>query len=263
MRENAKECSFDDTNKLKRTNLLTRNASANGCFEQIVFNEENLFRSGFNTCFAWMRYVFEGKTIMQYLESKDYYSEYVRLLSEVPVSSYSQTTLKQLLAARGHYTVFAPTNDAVQDYLDSLCKKGIITEASWDGFQEQTTLDSIKKVIVFNSVLDSGDQYAFDVSDFPDHEHEFGLANMNNRKLRVFYGQNDLDSISIDNVAVVSKTNRGIVLTNGYVHQVESVVAPNDGRLGDFMRLWAKNLPAPHLTSAHIHCNNPCFPSTA
>lgn len=187
------------------------------------------------------RYVFEGKTIMQYLESKDYYSEYVRLLSEVPVSSYSQTTLKQLLAARGHYTVFAPTNDAVQDYLDSLCKKGIITEASWDGFQEQTTLDSIKKVIVFNSVLDSGDQYAFDVSDFPDHEHEFGLANMNNRKLRVFYGQNDLDSISIDNVAVVSKTNRGIVLTNGYVHQVESVVAPNDGRLGDFMRLWAKH----------------------
>ena len=187
------------------------------------------------------RYVFEGKTIMQYLDSKEYYSEYVRLLGKVPVSQYSQTTLRQLLSARGHYTVFAPTNDAVQDYLDTLYEHGIISEPSWDGFTEKSTLDSIEKVIVFNSVLDSGDQYAFDISDFPDHEHEFGLANMNNRKLRVFYGQNDLDSISIDNVAVVSKVNRGIVLTNGFVHQMEGVVAPSDGRLGDFMRMWAKD----------------------
>ena len=186
------------------------------------------------------RYVFEGKTIMQYLEEKDYYSEYVRLLSKVPVSPYSQTTLKQLLSARGHYTVFAPSNEAIQNYLDSLCRKGIITEPSWEGFTEVSTLDSIEKVIVFNSVLDSGDQYAYDISDFPDNEHEFGLANMNNRKLRVFYGTHDLDSISIDGVATISKKNRGIMLTNGYVHQVEGVVAPSDGRLGDFMRMWAK-----------------------
>ena len=165
----------------------------------------------------------------------------MRLLGKVPLSAYSKTTLKQLLSARGHYTVFAPTNDAVQAYLDSLCRKGIITEPSWDGFTDQHTLDSIEKVIVFNSVLDSGDQYAYDVTDFPKHEHEFGLSNMNNRKLRVFYGQHDLDSISIDGVAVVSKTNRGIILTNGYVHQVEGVVASSDGRLGDFMRLWSKD----------------------
>lgn len=185
------------------------------------------------------RYVFESKTISQYLEDKDYYSEYVRLLGKMPVSPYSETTLKQLLSARGHYTVFAPTNQAVQEYLDSLCRKGIITEPSWNGFKEQSTLDSIERVIVFNSILDSGDQYAFDVSDFPTHEHEFTLANMNNRKLRVFYGTNDPDSIIIDGVAPVSRNNRGIVLINGYVHQVESVIAPSDGRLGDFLRLWS------------------------
>lgn len=185
------------------------------------------------------RYVFEGKTIMQYLEGKDYYSEYVRLLGKVPVSPYSETTLKQLLAARGHYTVFAPTNDAVQLYLDSLYKKGIITEPSWEGFKEQNSLDSIERVIVFNSVLDGGDQMAYDISDFPQHEHEFGLSNMNNRKLRVFYGTYDPDSISIDGIALISKKNRGIVLTNGYIHQVENVVAPSDGRLGDFLRLWS------------------------
>ena len=186
------------------------------------------------------RYVFEGKTISQYLESKDYYSEYVRLLGKVPVSAYSETTLRQLLAARGHYTVFAPTNDAIYDYLDSLCRKGIITEPSWDGFTDQNTLDSIERVIVFNSVLDSGDQEAYDIADFPANEHEFGLSNMNNRKLRVFYGTYDLDSISIDGVATISKTNRGIILSNGYIHQMEAVIAPSDARLGDFMRIWSQ-----------------------
>ena len=198
------------------------------------------------------RYVFEGKTISQYLEEKDYYSDYVRLLSKRKVSKMSETTMLQLLSARGHYTVFAPTNEAIQLYLDSLSRKGIIAEPSWEAFDDAQTLDSIEKVIVFNSILDSGDQYAYDVSDFPEHEHEFGLANMNNRKLRVFYGTYDLDSISIEGVATVSKKNRGILLTNGYIHQVEGVIAPSDGRLGDFMRLWAKDTECGYNVMARL-----------
>ncbi len=185
------------------------------------------------------RYTFENKTISQYLKEKDYYSEYVRLLGKRAVSKYSETTLLQLLSARGHYTVFAPTNDAVQAYLDSLYKKGIITEPSWQGFEEENTLDSIEKVIVFNSIMDGGDQTAYDVTDFPENEKEFGLTNLNDRKLRVFYGEEDLDSINIDGVAAVSKKNRGIMLINGYVHQVEGVIAPSDKRLGDLIRLWS------------------------
>jgi len=187
------------------------------------------------------RYVFKDKTIMQYLEGKDYYSEYVMLLGHVPVSEVSKTTLKQLLSARGHYTVFAPTNDAVQAYLDTLCNQGLITEPTWDGFTSEEDKDSIFRVIVFNSILDSGDQQAFDILDFPDHEHEFGQANMNDRKLRVFYGTEDPDSISINGTALVNKKNRGITLTNGYIHQVESVIAPSNDRMGEFVALWARN----------------------
>ena len=187
------------------------------------------------------RYVFKDKTIMQYLEGKDYYSEYVMLLGHVPVSEISKTTLKQLLSARGHYTVFAPTNDAVQAYLDTLCNQGLITKPTWDGFTSEEDKDSIFRVIVFNSILDSGDQQAFDILDFPDHEHEFGQANMNDRKLRVFYGTEDPDSISINGTALVNKKNRGITLTNGYIHQVESVIAPSNDRMGEFVALWARN----------------------
>ena len=186
------------------------------------------------------RYVFIDKTITQYLESKDYYSDYVKLLSEVPVSDFSKTTLKQLLSARGHYTVFAPTNDAINIYLDTLCAQGLITEPSWDGFTSQRDKDSISRVIVFNSILDGGDQQAFDVMDFPDHEHEFGQANMNDRKLRVFYGTEDPDSISINGTVLVNKKNRGITLTNGYIHQVEAVIAPSNDRMGEFVVHWAR-----------------------
>jgi len=185
------------------------------------------------------RYVFDGRSISQYLEDKDYYSEYVRLLGKTPVSNYSETTLLQLLSARGHYTVFAPTNDAIQLYLDSLYRKGLIEKPSWDGFTKEEVLDSIERVIVFNSILDSGDESAYNVSAFPLHEHEFGLTNMNDRKLRVFYGTYDTDSISIDGVATLSKTNRDILATNGYIHQVEGVIAPSNGQLGDFIRQWA------------------------
>ena len=186
------------------------------------------------------RYVFIDKTITQYLESKDYYSDYVKLLSEVRVSDFSKATLKQLLSARGHYTVFAPTNDAINIYLDTLCAQGLITEPSWDGFTSQRDKDSISRVIVFNSILDGGDQQAFDVMDFPDHEHEFGQANMNDRKLRVFYGTEDPDSISINGTVLVNKKNRGITLTNGYIHQVEAVIAPSNDRMGEFVVHWAR-----------------------
>jgi uncharacterized surface protein with fasciclin (FAS1) repeats len=186
------------------------------------------------------RYVFTQKTIAEYLEGKEYYSDYIRLLGEMPVSAVSETTLKQLLSARGHYTVFAPTNAAIQDYLDTLFHKGLITEPSWNGFTNESDLDSIKKVIVYNSILDSGDQEAFTVTAFPESEHEFGITNMYNRKLRVFIGEYDRDSISINGQAMLSKTNRDIVLSNGYVHQVEGVIAPSNDRLGDFMYQWAR-----------------------
>jgi len=185
------------------------------------------------------RYVAVSKTISQYLESHDDYSDYFRLLGKVPVSPVSETTLRQLLSARGNYTVFAPTNEAIQTYLDTLCAKGIIGEASWEGFPDENVLDSIEKVIVYNSILDGGDQMAYDIGDFPEHENEFGLSNMNDRKLRVFYGTNDPDSILINGEVPVSLLNRGITLSNGFIHQVEGVIAPSNDRMGDFIRLWA------------------------
>ena len=66
------------------------------------------------------RYTFQIENIASYLESHQDYSEYYRLLSEVKISSRSSSTVQQLMSARGNFTVFAPTNQAIQDYLNEL-----------------------------------------------------------------------------------------------------------------------------------------------
>ena len=130
------------------------------------------------------RYVFRDVTIAEYLQNHEQYSEYVRLLSQVPVSRISETTLIQLLSARGNYTIFAPTNDAIQLYLDTLWRKGIISEPSWDGFPSERARDSIEKVVVYNSILDGGDNAQYFTYDFPTQQDgEISLPNMYDRRL--------------------------------------------------------------------------------
>ena len=100
------------------------------------------------------RYVFQDYTVTSYLETHEQYSTYYQLLDMVPVSAISKTTVKQLVSARGNYTVFAPTNEAIEDYLNKLYAKGIIETPSWDGFHDSITLDSVRQVIVYNSIID-------------------------------------------------------------------------------------------------------------
>ena len=84
------------------------------------------------------RYVFRHDTVASYLEKHEIYSEYVKLLKETSVSPISNSTVFQLMSARGHYTVFAPTNEAIHAYLEELTRKNFISEPSWQAFQDST-----------------------------------------------------------------------------------------------------------------------------
>ena len=185
------------------------------------------------------RYTFKEYTISSYLESHESaYSEYYRLLGEVKVSRSSESTVRQLVSARGNFTVFAPTNEAIQTYLDSLASKGLISEPKWEAFTDQHVLDSIQKVIVFNSIIDGGDHTeAYQTSSFPVDESglgaEFALTNLNDRKLKLTYDKKNPDSMFINKTALIDLNNRDILAINGYIHQVHSVIAPSDATLGD------------------------------
>ena len=105
------------------------------------------------------RYVFKHDTILSYLKKHEDYSQYAALLAEVNVSPMSQSTVAQLLAARGHYTIFAPTNEAIDAYLQTLCEENpdLMSGPHWEDFFVERKRDSIQRVIVLNSIIDSGD----------------------------------------------------------------------------------------------------------
>ncbi len=184
------------------------------------------------------RYTYTEESVASYLQKHpDTYSTFYWLLSQVKISNRSQSDVQQLMTARGNYTVFAPTNEAIQNYLDTLAQKGIINTADWEGFPNQTVKDSIMKVIVFNSIIDGGDETeAYQTSSFPEKNgEEFTIANMNDRKLSVTYG-NDPDSVYINGTCLIDLNNRDIIAINGYIHEVHSVIAPSNESLGDLLK---------------------------
>lgn len=198
------------------------------------------------------RYTFTQETIASYLEKHDVYSEYYRILGEVPISRRSKSTVKQLISARGHYTVFAPTNEAIQLYLDSLHRKGVIDAPSWDGFRSEEDKDSIMKVIAYNSIIDSGDgasEVGIYTSSFPKNNEEFEMANMNERRMTIaidnennyfINGVKDDKKDSIIGGSLLDARNRDIPAINGVLHQVHTVIAPSSQTLTELLQEFVK-----------------------
>ena len=215
------------------------------------------------------RYTLRENTIITYMEKHDStYSEYLNLLHQVNISIRSESTVYQLLAARGKYTVFAPTNDAIHEYLDTLYAKNIISSPDWEGFPNETVLDSIRKVIVFNSILDGtkDDIEPLQSSSFPDDTKEFDLANMYDRKLTIYHGGvkgNNADSLFVNGArdkktglitkgSLIDLKNRDIYTINGYIHQVHSVIAPSNETLADLMRSYIEENMGDFIVAAKM-----------
>ncbi len=183
------------------------------------------------------RYVFKDDTAISYMQKhEDSYSEYLNVLKNVKVSSISESTLFQLLSARGNYTCFAPTNEAIQTYLEDLVETGLISSPSWDAFPTERKKDSIQKVIAYNSIIDGADEVFYPTNSFPvENNGELPLANLNDRKLTVRYVANEADSIYVAYDCPLNVKNRDIYVINGVIHQIEKVIAPRDITMASMM----------------------------
>ena len=181
------------------------------------------------------RYVFWESTIISYLENhKDSYSEFLELTKKVPVSRISSSSVYQLLTARGNFTCFVPTNDAIHEYLESLVEEGLISEPTWDAFKaypDSSKLDSIRGVIVKNSIIDGKDEVTqrFEMSQFPTMNNgELPLANLNDRKLTVYWPEEGTGQYFINGDCEIDENNRDIRVLNGIIFQLHKVIAPKD-----------------------------------
>lgn len=193
------------------------------------------------------RYTFTGNTVYSYLEDyPETYSEYLELLNIVNISDFSESKVSQLLTARGNYTCFAPTNEAIQDYLVLLKDSGVISDASWNALEfqeidpetnENSLLKEVRQTIVYNSIIDCGDEReAFQTSDFSEAASKKAMlerANMMDRKLQVSKGKATKYAI---NGCDISDTNCDIYTINGRIHQVAKVIAPTTQKANDFFK---------------------------
>lgn len=202
------------------------------------------------------RYVFEGETVGSYLEKHDYYSEYVRLLKKVKISNLSESSLYHLLKARGNFTCFAPTNEAIQAYLDELYDRdSILTAPSWNAFIDSIKQDSIEKVIVYNSIIDGGDdnKNIFETSFFPiTNNAEFPISNINDRKLTVTWPDSTSETYRINGEYPLDTRNLDIPVINGVIHQIHKVIAPHDATLSDYFQEVLDNQTEGYLVFARV-----------
>lgn len=196
------------------------------------------------------RYTFTGETVTDYLNNNLQYSEYAKMITEVPISTHSGSNVAQLLSARGNYVVFAPTNAAIGRYLETVKAKDIIpaTVQTIDEIADQEIADSLKRVIVYNSIVDYSEyqtvfQYISDIAPTNANSKTMVYSNMNNRFLTV----NQVESIEIVDDNGESRTidsypiegahtsKYDIQVYNGIVHEMYEVVAPSNDNMLDVL----------------------------
>lgn len=187
--------------------------SLNSCKEEI--DESNL-------------YTFTGEMMIDHLENHpDTFSCFVTLLKRVHPSSKSASTMYELLSARGHYTCFAPDNNAITSYVDSLVEIG---EESSRDLNEIS--DSLAESIVFNSIIENGNNPAYESTDFRD---PMPTNNMNDRPIRVTYGVDEGGNTQIF-INIQSKIiEKDIEVENGYIHTIDHVISPSNATVAELI----------------------------
>ena len=103
-------------------------------------------------------YVFSGQSVTDFVKQQPELSKYLVLLKKARSGMGRGSTMDHMLESRGNYTCFIPTDDAIQEFVDSVENRR--------GFDVNNVSDSLAQVIVFNSIIDNGDIEAYKSTDF-------------------------------------------------------------------------------------------------
>ena len=195
--------------------LATSCVSFNSCKEDI--DESDL-------------YTFTGEMMIDhFVNHPDTFSSYLQILQKVHPSKRSSSTMRELLSARGHYTCFAPTNEAIDLYLDSLYQIGQITAPDLSAIT-----DSVAEAIVFNSLIDTGDDgIAYASTEF---DSIMPTNNMNDRPITMRFDNNEATGIPEVFVNIHSHIiEKDIEVENGYIHVIDHVISPSNATVSDMV----------------------------
>jgi len=174
-------------------------------------------------------YTFTGQLISDYISADENLSHFCYLTKKVKLSSMSNSTVYDLLSARGNYTCFLPSNEAIQNYLDSLyyTKDYDITQVP----------DSTAEFIVNNSLIDHNDSPALLSTDF--YEGTIETQSFAGRFVTVNFDtiEGGHAAIYIDKFSRITASD--VEVENGVIHKVDQVVAPTTSSLSSLIEATA------------------------
>lgn len=171
-------------------------------------------------------YSFTGLQISDYLDETAETSYFSLLSKRVKLSSKTSSTVHDLLSARGNYTCFVPTNDAVQAFVDSV--------TNTKGYPIENTPDSVAEDVVNNSLIDNENEDAylsttFEVGSlerlsFADRYMTIRFDTLTGGKLGIYINSKSL---------IISADNE---LANGVIHIVDRVITPSNETIGALIK---------------------------
>ena len=166
-------------------------------------------------------YTFKGQTISDYAKEDSSLSLFYHALTLAKVKASSKSSLATLLSTRGNYTVFAPTNNAVRIFLDS-----IYAHEPYD--IDTMSMETANK-IALNCILDYGDEEALLSTGF--FVGAIDKGTFNDRHILV-----EFDTIAGGQLSIILNNTSRIIqpdieLTNGVIHVVNKVIAPSTSSL--------------------------------
>ena len=174
-------------------------------------------------------YTFTDKTISDYVSQDSSLTMFNKVLEKSKVSKNSRSYIKALLSARGNYTVFAPTDDAMRVYLDS-----IYGSTEWN---IDTMSQEVADVIAQNCIIDHGNIDALLTSSL-----EVGAitqSTLNDRHIMVSFDTLEGGKFTVVLNGSSHITTSDIKLSNGYMDIVDEVICPSTATLSALIEATA------------------------
>lgn len=154
------------------------------------------------------------QTAADFIESDAQFSMIKQVFQTVRLgSSTNASPIFSALTARGNYTVFLPSNEAMAKYLG---------EQGFASIDELLKNEEKATLVAKSCIIDNGDEAAFETADFP-VTGAFSKPNLNDRLLSCKL--DDESNFIINGIAMVVDEDNEV--SNGFVHVVNSVVAPS------------------------------------
>ena len=179
------------------------------------------------------RFTFKGKLITDHLKSDKKYSNFCQILKQAKIGKKGGSMLTTL-STYGSYTCFAPTNDAIDNYLQEKYNEYIesvelnkidptvkikntgITSPDLDQLS-----DSMAAEIAKNHILEQG------ITTIDVGNGAFPKKTMNRRSVMLGW-INDEQGYTIATVDGIEVEEQNIETENGYIHALKGTLSPSD-----------------------------------